>query len=65
MEEKDICYCFRVRVKCNNGMHRNEVYRVSEKPGRLGEAIATGKCCRYYEQLIGRKAIKDYRITAD
>ena len=62
MEEKDICYCFKVRVKCNNGMHRNEVYRVSEKPGRLGEAIALGKCGRYDELLQNRKQIKEYRI---
>lgn len=61
----DRAYKCRVRVKLPDGKSVVETYTVSEKPDKLGEAVATGKVIRYYDSLKESGQIKDYNILCN
>lgn len=58
----DRCYSFKIRVKLPSGREVTEYHQVNESWSALGSAIATGKVCRFYEELIQKRKIKSYRI---
>ena len=61
-QHSDVCYHFRVLVKYKNGKSGVETYKVSESATEFGQAVATGKVVRFYDELRDSKEITDYRI---
>lgn len=57
-----IIYYFSVKEKLPTGRSKVVVYSVEEANTKLGSAIATGKCCRFFEDKIANREIMEYRI---
>lgn len=60
----DICYLFRIAVKLPDGKTVHEEHKVIEARTKFGEAMATGRVVRFYENLKAQKKIKDFRLES-
>lgn len=61
----DKAYHFKVRVKLQDKLNREEDMTVSEADSKFGSAMALGKVVRYYDSLKAYREILDYRIMVE